>query len=530
MLALILRDGVNMRYFDEWSYAGMFRQVHNGDYSGIWAPLNESRQPVTRILILLAAFSFHGDVRAQMVVSWLIACITAFNLCIPGRQTVKTSLVRAICWTLASLLVFSPLQYENWLWGNQIGLFIPFACLTGSLIIVRKWASNFAAKLAIAALCLIATFSFACGMVTWIIMTPWIWRSGKNRALFRGIWLVLIAVTVILYFRGMDVSTDLGPDWLRDPFATMKFYLVFLGNAVAESMGIPIVATYGAFIFLLSFVLVIYIIRKERRAQNFPRLSPWLSILAYGAVVAAQATKGRLRLGINAALFPRYVTFANILLIALIHIIAILVEEVNPQRRQLQREAIWLMVAFLINFGWIYYRSLDRYDELRVARLRAEGALEYSEIDRDRRSLEFAIPQGGSFLPLAEDLDDLGLLVPHLVRDARIPARAIGRQPTGGEYVVRPLKLGGINLFGQARVNGGPASNVALALDNTQGVPVIFRVIPVGYGDLSTSARWTCSLQPDEIPAGRITAWAIDARTAELYPLHQVSSLPELGR
>jgi hypothetical protein len=529
---LIARNGVNMRYFDEWSYTGIFRQVRNGDYSGIWSPHNESRQPVNRALVVILAWLFHGDVRAEMFVSWLIACITSFNLWILGTRTLKTPMARAVCWALASLLVFSPLQYENWFWGNQMGLFIPFACLSGALAIPAKGELRIGGKITIAGLCLIATFSFACGMLMWIVMTPWIWRnpqalSTRNVKTIRIAWLALIALTAFLYFHGLDASGDLHDEWLRHPFATMEFFLAFLGNALTELLGIPVAATYGAGIVLLMILVVFQIARERHESEFMHRIGPWLAVLVYGLLVAAQGTVGRFRLGMEAALFSRYVTFGIIPLIALVHIISQFAERRNVGLIFGGREAILLAVLFVFNLGYMFVRSADPILRTRVIRLRGQAALEYIEIAYDSRSLYELIPHDVDVKSKAEDLDDLGLMHPGLVDDPHVSAGAISRSPDSGEYSIRQIELGGINLIGQARIGSDPAAAVALAHDDARGVPVIFRVIPVGYGESTDSDHWKWTLQPLEIPPGRITAWTIDARTAELHPMRSLSTPPK---
>ena len=112
-LFLIWRYGVNMPYMDEW---GFVRDLHLANERGqisshLFTQFNESRPAVSRLLFLALAKLSGGDFRAPMLTSWVVACLTAWNLwklVKPQNDWLHLSAA-----ALASLLVFSPIQYEN---------------------------------------------------------------------------------------------------------------------------------------------------------------------------------------------------------------------------------------------------------------------------------------------------------------------------------------------------------------------------------------------------------------------------------
>ena len=146
--------------------------------------------------------------------------------------------LRARHWLLlgTNVLLFSPLQWENLLWGFQIGFFLPLATMTACLWVAPSLRRPFD-FLATMVLCLISTFSIASGFASWFLTAPLLllWNR-KTRARGEKIWWLIWAsvgiVSVCFYFHGF-VRPAAHPSpmvAIEHPLLAVQFVLAYLGN------------------------------------------------------------------------------------------------------------------------------------------------------------------------------------------------------------------------------------------------------------------------------------------------------------
>lgn len=161
------RFGVNVPYWDEWVELGFYaaRQAGTLTWQDIWLQHNEHRIPLSR-LISIGLFDLLGEwnVVAQMACSAAIMGLSVAGL---GYTLARLGVAPLLIVAIAVLLT-SPLQWENLLWGYQIHC---FTLLLGIVLAVGAVALDEALRprtIAVAILgCLIASFSFASGLVLW---------------------------------------------------------------------------------------------------------------------------------------------------------------------------------------------------------------------------------------------------------------------------------------------------------------------------------------------------------------------------
>src|SRR2546426_1139092 len=66
--------------------------------------------------------------------TFCLACLVVYNVYRLGRLTVGGDRRREVFLLfLASLLIFSLVQWENWFWGIQLIVFVPIVCVTSIL-------------------------------------------------------------------------------------------------------------------------------------------------------------------------------------------------------------------------------------------------------------------------------------------------------------------------------------------------------------------------------------------------------------
>ena len=175
---LVWRFGANIPFWDQWQTPGRLL-IEASQERLTWQQLmrqhNESRTLFPNLLFLTLAKLTHWNTRYEMLITFLLACLVSFNIYRLGKITIDNDWQRWIGFSLANLLIFSPTQNENWLWGFQGITFISIAAITTSFVIVFSSASWIIKIVVSSLLSAIATFSFANGILCWIVIFPSLW-------------------------------------------------------------------------------------------------------------------------------------------------------------------------------------------------------------------------------------------------------------------------------------------------------------------------------------------------------------------
>ena len=203
----IIAYGVNVPFWDQWVVGGLVVRGFDGTLSlqDLVAQQNESRLVLPRLLFLGLAYLTGYDVRYEMWGSFCLAALVVYNVSRLGRLTLGGQRGRQVVpLLLASALILSLVQWENWFWGIQLIVYVPVACVTS--IIALSYASlAVTTRFAVSALlATLSTFSYANGMVCWVIVLPVLlqqtWKDLKTKPWLVGCWVLGFAVNAGLYF------------------------------------------------------------------------------------------------------------------------------------------------------------------------------------------------------------------------------------------------------------------------------------------------------------------------------------------
>jgi hypothetical protein len=178
-LLLIAWYSVDVPFWDQWWTARLFVRLAEGSLSvaDLFEPHAEYRQFFPHLLFLGLGVATRWRVRYEMLVSVLLACLVSLNIYRISRTTIGRGETRLWLLAAANLLIFSPVQYENWLFGIQVVYFAPIACLTACLSVAYSRASPATKFVVAAVLSVIATFSAANGVLCWVLRPTRIERS-----------------------------------------------------------------------------------------------------------------------------------------------------------------------------------------------------------------------------------------------------------------------------------------------------------------------------------------------------------------
>ena len=310
---LIHSFSVNVPFWDEWFTPGnllekIYSNSGNLSFSDITSQSNESRLIFPKFIFLAVAYLTHWDVRFEMFISLLMAFLISINLCLIINKTVamkqgenQSLLLMGVC----SMLIFSPAQYDNWLWGIQIIYFIPILCLTtGICILYSRIKSGWKVALTIM-LCSVSTFSYANGLLCWLLLPLTAvflgqWYVFKRHVKFIIFWILACASNLILYFWNYSKPRGVPSllEGLVHPLRALNYFFAFLGSALAGG-NLTVASIVGLLLVLLAGTLGIFSLMKWDNLSLRYRTAGWFTLLLYSLISAIITTVGRMGLALN---------------------------------------------------------------------------------------------------------------------------------------------------------------------------------------------------------------------------------------
>ncbi len=550
---LILRYGVDVPYWDQWDVAPFFEKLARGSLTAadLFAQQNEYRQFFPNLLFVALGRLTNWNVRVEMFACLLLACVAALGVRSLAARTSHGAPGGGLLFLLSSLLVFSPLQYENWLFGVQIVYFVPGACLTAGLVAAYSERMGTRACVAVCAcLAAVATFSSANGVVCWLVLPPAILaarRAARGAAARRWLplWGACLALCLAVYLYGYSTpgAHPAPTEAAARPADAVVYLLALLGGPLALGPRPLVVAvSVGACALAAYAFACAYLLRHRHDAALVRRAGAWAALGAYTLVTAAMVTAGRLGFGVAQSLSSRYTTFTLYLLVALVYLLpCVAVHAARRGGRLAGRElllkrlgaavATLLVLAHVVAFVLVVRHGAE---PTRRARLRAKACLLFVEVAPNERCLaEGLYPDVLSLRERAAALDRLGYLRPTLferrVKMHELAAEGGGRcSESYGFFDVTETGGSEYGVGGRARVprrGGEPADAVVLAFGSNEEDQTAFALVEAGddWAEIFTLAALPA------VSGGRLTAWAFDAEAGKAYRLCGEGSLPSRG-
>ncbi|MEY2489508.1 MAG: hypothetical protein QOC70_1450 [Verrucomicrobiota bacterium] len=552
---LIYRFGVDTPWGDEWDSTRLLVEKMQAGTLGLgdfFAFHNEHRIFFPRVLTFALAKLTHWNVRAELLLIWILACVCSLNLWRVAQVTGWRN-SRSRHWLLlgTNVLLFSPLQWENLLWGFQIGFFLPLATMTACLWVAPSLRRPFD-FLATMFLCLISTFSIASGFASWFLTAPLLllWNGkarGRGEKVWWLIWATVGVASVCFYFRGF-VRPAAHPSpmvAIEHPLRAIQFVLAYLGNPFCSGTAFAqaaIAQIAGATLVIPLLVSVVYLWRCRRDRILLAHAVPWLSLTAIALVNGVLTAFGRLGFGMNAAIQSRYISFAILWPIGLLFLVPLILRhwhERSPFKVNHARVTMGL-VSFVTALALLYLgatiQTLQYWRAFQHNRLTGKASLLFVDVLAEPEALvRYVHWSHWTLKAWAENLDRLGYLHPHLVRSNRVREIASDSDEAamGGFNQLVRTPTGELTASGWAILLEGhrPADSVLLTYDNAEGEPIIFARVDVMQSRADVSAQlhdttyersgWMKSWKPEALPANarRISAWAFDAETCRAFPI-----------
>lgn len=553
---LIWRYGVDLPVWDEWHVPGaaILQSVTEQITWEHWIyQHNESRKLFPRLLFVPLARLTNWNIKYEMLVSFLLACSISFSVYQLSKLTLNSAKKRGVCLLLANLLIFSPMQWENWLWGLQAITFVPIASITASLAIIFSQNFLLLKFLSSGILATIATFSFANGLLSWIVIFPsliWVARQRKQRTtwIVAG-WLSLFIFNLIVYFHNY-ARAESSPSFseaLINPFRTIAYFISFIGSPLGLQT-LWLNQIFGSIAIALFCFSCYYFWKNRQKHQLLNRAVPWLSIGSYTVGSGILTTIGRVGFGVEQSLESRYITFSTYGILSLIYLLGIILADLKHKNSkflsrligQITRAlSIAFIVVYFVNFRW----GTNKIIAINKDRLYAKACLTFIyEIDSPECIRKQIYPETDYLLEVARKIDNLGYLKPSLVTSNLIQniskENLLGlvygsfdrlERDEDGNYIASGWSV--------LPKDNRPAHAVILAYQTKDNVSRAFAlvkpdgarkdVVKMSHKRQYLQSGWMKFLSSDLIPqdAVSISAWSYDSNLGRAYKLnteHQI--------
>ena len=349
--------GLNIPFLDQWDVVPLLIKKQQGILSlaDLFAQHNEHRPFFPRLIWITLSEFTNYNVNAELWVNLLIAAGTFVFV---ADRSIKMWARLEISpppflIPLMSLLVFNLGQRESWLQGFQTIMFLGTACVIIGVFMLAENSSwrNFLAAIVLG---IIATYSMANGLLYWLIglVIIFITTSKKMRFIRIALWLFLSGMSVGLFLTGWGSGGNLNLGYV---FTHILEWSVWILNF----LGAPIMTlSYAAWVFgSISVVLYILIIVGVIRTGQWRLLIPYFAIVFFILVTSLSISLGRMELGMNQSVVPRYLTMSVWYWVSLLALLPLL----NIKR--LYQRALYSMLAvsaafLMIGGGWSGYKNI----------------------------------------------------------------------------------------------------------------------------------------------------------------------------
>ena len=369
---------IDVPFWDQWELVTRLQHLAEGSFTfdDLWRQHNEHRPafPILWMLTLarLSDWNVHLEVATNVTLGAGILLIYVRYL-----RTAWKDRGSAPLWLLPvlSLLIFSPFQWENWLWGWQISALMgAFSMFLGLYLLTNSERSTwrFAAALACGVW---STYSFAAGLVYWVVGPIAIALGAREQRRVRAAaWAIVAGLTLASYFYDYHQPAPTPP--MTSPFrsagavvALIVYFFKYVGAPVAAYKSV-LAALSGIGITVLFLTLALRLRARWREPVIlFPLL---VGLLVLG--VAAISALGRAGFGTNQALASRYGTISvHLWCAAAVLAVEWLRSETGHARRsvfQLAANAVTIAILASVLYNGLQASRLAaaRSDSLRIGR------------------------------------------------------------------------------------------------------------------------------------------------------------------
>lgn len=302
------------------------------------------RQVTSYVVTVALALLTGWDTRVDVAFSFALALACAALIVTSFRRVgLLTTPLRPLVLLAVTLLLFTPIQFINFVYGNAKCTWLLMIAVYGAGWVLsqpltrRSW-------LILIGLALWASWSFLSGQVLWFIIPPLLWLRGQRRWRPYLVWMIVAAIQFALYF-GPGYQLML-PDAAAAAFdlrAVPALMLVFLGGPFSAHpradaplllQSAEIAGLVGGIGMIALAVLTIAALRTRRHRSAGAALNVGYLLIAFSLASGLMVAVGRA--GVPAdVISSRFITLAVPFWVGLIALTLALFPALTPRLRTL---------------------------------------------------------------------------------------------------------------------------------------------------------------------------------------------------
>lgn len=373
--SVVLKYAVNVPVADDWALVVLLEKDRSGSlsFADLWEQHNEHRLVLPQLAMLLLARLTMWDIRYQLIVSLACALAAYGVVCLLLLRTLKDYLGG---WTVAALagssvIMFSPMRSDDWLWGWQIQWFMSLLALLLAVGVLELWSERRPAwqAVALAAVAsMVGLYSLSNGALIWGAGLVVILVRPRYRRFWIP-WLLAAGAAVGTYLIGFQTPDHHPPlaYFFEHPGESVQYIAFYLGRPFSLAQEAGIVA---GLVITASFAGLIAFIFKSGRWRR-PGVAGWIAIGCFAAGSAVLTAAARVGFGIPQAGSARYTHVSLLFLISTLVLAAVAVTSREGSNRATRRPSLaaspWIVAGSLFLFNYpAQIREIETHHEFRV--------------------------------------------------------------------------------------------------------------------------------------------------------------------
>ncbi len=363
-------------FWDQWNFVPDLEKYFSGNLSlkDIWAQHNEHRLLFPKAIMLLLADLTSWNVVYEKALNFVIA-IGIFSifyyLIYKDRKRISNSFVFIFLTVIVSVVIFSLSQWENWIWGWQIQIFLNVFMAILCLTLLSNTNMRVFGFIVAVLSAIVASYSFGNGLALWFVGFLGIFLNeykNLNRKMIMIIWSITGILTIFSY--AYKYSSPKGHPtiftFIENPHKFIGFILVALGTPVLHFSS-KYAALIAGIIIFTAFLILIAIIIKSKIYQEYKLYLPYILFISYSLLSITVLAVGRSGFGYIYGSTSRYVTISNIFIISFLILSAQILFHKSVQTYKIfKRVNINILINFLFSLLLVvliynFYRGKGSY-------------------------------------------------------------------------------------------------------------------------------------------------------------------------
>jgi hypothetical protein len=324
---------VDVPFWDQWTFAEFLQKADSGglQWSEVWAPHNEHRIVVPRLILLFLAERTGWNIRAEIALCFLLILARCALVLLTVYRIGGRGAATWLSFPAIAAVLLSSGQVENLIWGWQLTLTLSAFCLLGACLLVadgrelrepqeqrpshqQHWSTRTQIGRLVAAtlFSLIAQFSFASGVVLWPLgaFALLFWRVSKQRRVtYIVAWLAVGAIATFFYNRGLPATPTTNKPTVLDLF---RYTVTFLGAPLSPNR-FPIAEEWGwrfGVIGVVAGLVMLALLAYTGQLRRWSPLLIWGLSAPLTAALTAYGRLGKVGIPVSQSMSSRYITLS----------------------------------------------------------------------------------------------------------------------------------------------------------------------------------------------------------------------------